>query len=81
MLAAVTDVGWDKSPGDVFRPRSGEFARKALGMVGCGEEVVAPWWSHDLMWRAMEVCPAWLMDWVFIPGSKKMLKVRFPKKV
>jgi len=81
MVAGVTDVGWDKTPGDLFRPKSGEFAKKALEMVGCGEDVVAPWWSHALIWKATDYCPNWLFDWGMVSGSRKMLKHNFGKKV
>ncbi|CZR54188.1 uncharacterized protein PAC_04071 [Phialocephala subalpina] len=73
MPAGVTDVSWDRSANSIFRPKSREFAKKALGMVGCGEEVVAPWWSHALLWEGLKSFPTWVLDIALVKGTRQAM--------
>ncbi|KAF8855588.1 NAD(P)-binding protein [Acephala macrosclerotiorum] len=74
MPAGVTDVSWDKTASGLLRPKSREFAKKALGMVGCGKEVVAPWWTHALMWEMLKAFPAWVLDLALVKGTEQVMK-------
>ncbi|KAE8447497.1 hypothetical protein EG329_010627 [Mollisiaceae sp. DMI_Dod_QoI] len=82
MTAGVTDVEWDRSPKDLSRPSSGEYAKKALEMVGSGEEVVAPWWSHALIWEAMKCLPTWIVDLALANGTRRVIeRTELAKKI
>lgn len=77
MTGAVTDVGWDRTPKSFFRPESRQFARAALGKVGCGEDVVAAWWTHGISWWGMGLLPAWAFDRALVmgvAGAKKAIE-------
>lgn len=73
MLAGVTRPSWDKSSGGWLRPTSEQFVRATLGFVGCGKDVVAPWWNQDLMWMCLKNCPDWLLDMVMTRMATKMM--------
>lgn len=68
MTGAVTDVGWDRTPKSLFRPESRQFARAALGKVGCGKHVVAAWWTHGISWWGMGLLPSWAFDRALVMG-------------
>jgi 17beta-estradiol 17-dehydrogenase / very-long-chain 3-oxoacyl-CoA reductase len=74
MTGPVTDVGWDKTPRSLFRPASREFARAALARVGCTQDVVAAWWTHGIIWAAIDLLPAWFFDRMIVSGVMKVRK-------
>ena len=41
-------------------PSSREFAKRALAVVGCGREVVWPYWPHYLQFGIIGALPEWL---------------------
>lgn len=69
MTGEVTDVEWDRTERSLFRPASREFARAALERVGCGVDVVAPWWTHGLTWGCLDFLPAWVFDRAVVYGA------------
>jgi len=71
MVGEVTDVGWDRAGGTLMKPTSGTFAKAALQKVGCGEDVVAAWWVHGLVWWAVGFMSDRLLRMVLVQGITK----------
>ena len=59
-VGRVTDTGFFKEPSSIFTPTSDTLARAALGRVGCGSVVVAPYWGHGVQLLFLQTCPVWL---------------------
>lgn len=68
MVGEVTDVAWDRTGGSPMRPKSGDYAKQMFQKVGCGEDVIAAWWSHGLLWWVMEFFPSGLLRMVLTNG-------------
>lgn len=72
MVGEVTDVGWDRNTGGtLMRPTSGKFAKAVLQKVGCGENVIAAWWVHGLIWWALSFMPDSLLRMAIVKGMTK----------
>ncbi len=62
-VAEVTATEHDRTPATIWRPTAKQFARGSLGMIGCGEEEVAGYWSHGILVWFMDIIPTWVKDW------------------
>ncbi|KAK5077636.1 hypothetical protein LTR70_009205 [Exophiala xenobiotica] len=52
-------------------PSSRQLARRGLDMVGCGREVVWPYWPHAVQFGFIGSLPEWLRNRVFLGISLK----------
>lgn len=74
MTGEVTDVSFDRQKPTLGRPGSRQFAHAAIERVGCGWEVVAPWWPQGLSWAVMDWLPAWAVDRALVSAMKRTRK-------
>ncbi len=74
MTGSVTDVSWDKTKGNLLRPGAGVLAKAALARVGCGEDVVAAYLPHALLWAMPVWIPKRAFEWVLINTSQMEMR-------
>ncbi|KAH7397934.1 hypothetical protein BKA64DRAFT_673152 [Cadophora sp. MPI-SDFR-AT-0126] len=74
MTGGVTEVAWDKTKGNLFRPGAETLARAALERVGCGRDVVAAYLPHALIWPLPDLLPKWLFEWVLVRTSQMEMR-------
>jgi len=51
-----------------------------LGRVGCGEDIVAPWWAHGISRTMISLLPGFLLDSSLISIGTKQ-KAEADKKI
>ena len=59
-VGRVTDTVFYREPSSIFAPTSNTLARAALGRVGYGGVVLAPYWGHGVQRAFVEALPVWL---------------------
>ncbi|KAF2087135.1 short chain dehydrogenase/reductase [Saccharata proteae CBS 121410] len=61
------------NPGEVslMTPEADAFAKAALNMVGCGREVVAPWWPHAAGEWLMKSMPKGMRHGILVKEMRK----------
>ena len=74
MTGGVTQVAWDKTKGNLFRPGAETLAKAALERVGCGRDVVAAYLPHALIWPMPDLLPKWLFEWVVVKTSQMEMR-------
>ncbi|PVH84260.1 NAD(P)-binding protein [Cadophora sp. DSE1049] len=74
MTGGVTEVAWDKTKGNLFRPAAETLAKAALERVGCGRDVVAAYLPHALIWPLPDLLPKWLFESVLLRTSQMEMR-------
>ncbi|KAH9214465.1 hypothetical protein DL95DRAFT_389443 [Leptodontidium sp. 2 PMI_412] len=74
MTGGVTEVAWDQTKGNMFRPAAATLARAALERVGCGKDIVAAYFPHALLWGLPDLLPKWLFEWVLVKTSQAEMR-------
>lgn len=72
VVSAVATDNYAKPQG-VFVPNANQFAKAALGVVGCGRSVVYPYWGHRVQSFMFESMPTWMAEkMVVVVGRQEM---------
>ncbi|MCF0054780.1 SDR family oxidoreductase [Dyadobacter sp. CY356] len=62
ILTGSVHTGSNSKPVSFLRPSSQVFARKVLGIVGCGKKSVMPYWPHAVQTYFLSLLPERMMD-------------------
>ncbi|KAF4633248.1 hypothetical protein G7Y89_g4879 [Cudoniella acicularis] len=75
MTCQVTETAMENSPSSILKPNAVDYARAALGRVGCGYDVVEGCWPHALLRAVLQRIPAGFFSGMLIDSVREEMKV------
>ncbi|MCF2443921.1 SDR family NAD(P)-dependent oxidoreductase [Dyadobacter sp. CY345] len=75
ILTGSVHTGSNKKQISFLRPSSEVFAKKVLGVVGCGKKSVIPYWPHAVQTYLISLLPERMMDRAMKNAMQQEMKI------